>query len=123
MLRSLSRSSVRRSVGARWLATLRTATLESSAGCTLRATGLCARLKIHSNMDTDLVQISSDRECDLSALARVDERGDVHVHGTDGAAELTIGVPAAYEIDVSTRDHCHVEVGGWTPHNPCPTPP
>ena len=121
MLRSLSRSSVRRSVGARCLATLRTATLESSAGCTLRATGLCARLKIHSNMDTDLVQISSDRECDLissdrecdlSALARVDERGDVHVHGTDGAAELTIGVPAAYEIDVSTRDHCHVEVGG-----------
>ena len=42
MLRSLSRSSVRRSVGARWLATLRTAPLESSAGCTLRATGLCA---------------------------------------------------------------------------------
>ena len=83
-------------------------------------------------MDTDLVQISSDRECDLissdrecdlSALARVDERGDVHVHGTDGAAELTIGVPAAYEIDVSTRDHCHVEVGGWTPPHPCPTLP
>lgn len=101
---------VLRSVARRGLATLSTATLNTSPGHTLRVTGACARLKIHSNMDTDLVQISTDANCELSDSAAVllNESGDVDVRATDPTAALVIGVPSVFEMSVDADGPCEV---------------